>query len=129
MVSASDRAGGPLALLCVLAVGQLGGHLVLSAGGHQHVPEPGPSTDIPAPVMLLAHLTAVAFGAILIAACERLYLWVVLSDPRRRPSCPDRSRQPDPRSRGTTIRPSPAARTRRSPRRYRTEVPRPRRRT
>ena len=74
MVGASDRAGGPGALLGVLALGQLGGHLVLSAGGHQHVPAPGPSTVIPAPVMLLAHLAAVAFGAILIAACERLYL-------------------------------------------------------
>ena len=72
MVGASDRAGGRGALLGVLALGQLGGHLVLSSGGHQ-MPAAGPATGIPAPVMLLAHLAAVALGAILVAACERLY--------------------------------------------------------
>jgi hypothetical protein len=71
MVSASERTVGPRALLGVLALGQLGGHLVLSSGGH-HVPAAGPAVLIPAPVMLLAHAAAVALGAILVAACERL---------------------------------------------------------
>ena len=37
------------------------------------MPAAGPATGIPAPVMLLAHLAAVALGAILVEACERLY--------------------------------------------------------
>ena len=47
--------------------GQLVGHLMLSVAGHSH----GGSTS-PAPAMLVAHALAVAVGAILIAAGDRL---------------------------------------------------------
>jgi hypothetical protein len=54
-------------LLALLAAGQLAGHLMLSVAGHSHG---GPTS--PAPVMLVAHASAVAVGAILIAAGDRL---------------------------------------------------------
>lgn len=54
-------------LLCLLATGQLVGHLMLTAAGHSH----GEPTS-PAPAMLAAHVSAVVVGAILIAAGDRL---------------------------------------------------------
>lgn len=54
-------------LFCLLAGGQLIGHLMLSAAGHHH----GDSSS-PGPAMFVAHATAVVAGAILIAAGDRL---------------------------------------------------------
>lgn len=54
-------------LLCLLATGQLVGHLMLTAARHSH----GEPTS-PAPAMLAAHASAVVVGAILIAAGDRL---------------------------------------------------------
>ena len=54
-------------LLGVLAVGQLIGHLTLSAGGVM----PGAHTSA---LMLTAHLTAVLAGAVLVTSCERFYI-------------------------------------------------------
>jgi hypothetical protein len=53
-------------LIGVLAVGQLIGHLTLSAGGAM----PGAHTS---PLMLIAHLSAVVVGAVLVTSCERFY--------------------------------------------------------
>jgi hypothetical protein len=55
-------------LLCLLAAGQLLGHLMLSAVGHSHAPIAAP----PGAAMLAAHLVAIAAGAVLIAAVDRL---------------------------------------------------------
>ena len=63
----------PRRLLALLAVGQLLGHLLLSAAGHDHAG----STAPPAAAMLAAHLLAIVVGATLIAAGERL--WRALS--------------------------------------------------
>ncbi|MGO4444434.1 hypothetical protein AB4Z42_13855 [Mycobacterium sp. 2YAF39] len=63
-------ASTPRYLLGLLAVGQLLGHLLLSAAGHHH-------TSQPTAAMIAAHLMAIAAGAILIAAGERL--WCALS--------------------------------------------------
>jgi hypothetical protein len=60
-------------LFGLLAVGQLLGHLMLSAAGHHH-PE---STAPPAAAMLAAHLLAIVVGAALIVAGDRL--WRALS--------------------------------------------------
>ena len=57
------------ALFGLLAVGQLLGHLMLSAAGHHH-PE---STAPPAVAMLAAHLLAIVVGAALIVAGDRLW--------------------------------------------------------
>ena len=51
-------------LIGVLAVGQLIGHLTLSAGGAM----PGAHTSA---LMLTAHLAAVVAGAVLVTSCER----------------------------------------------------------
>lgn len=67
------RANTPRYLLGLLAVGQLLGHLLLSAAGHPHAGSAAP----PAAVMLAAHLLAIVAGAILIGAGERL--WRALS--------------------------------------------------
>ncbi|CAN5378531.1 hypothetical protein BH09ACT8_BH09ACT8_06070 [soil metagenome] len=53
-------------LMGVLAIGQLIGHLTLSAGGAM----PGDHTS---PLMLTAHLAAVLTGAVLVTSCERFY--------------------------------------------------------
>jgi hypothetical protein len=54
-------------LLGLLGMGQVVGHVLLSVAGHHHgVPES------PAPAMLIAHSSAVAAGAILVAAGDRL---------------------------------------------------------
>jgi hypothetical protein len=65
-----SRASTPRYLLGLLAVGQLLGHLLLSAAGHHH-------TSQPTAAMVTAHLLAIAAGATLIAAGERL--WRALS--------------------------------------------------
>jgi len=54
-------------LLGLLTAGQFVGHLMLSVAGHSH----GGSTS-PDPAMLVAHGSAVAAGAFLIAAGDRL---------------------------------------------------------
>ncbi|MBJ7341417.1 hypothetical protein [Mycolicibacterium sp.] len=59
-------------LVAVLAVGQLLGHALLGAAGHSHSPAAG----APFRLMVAAHLTAVAVGAALIAAGERLCIAV-----------------------------------------------------
>lgn len=55
-------------LLGLLAAGQLLAHLLLSAVGHSHTPTTAP----PGAAMLAAHLVAIAAGAALIAAVDRL---------------------------------------------------------
>jgi hypothetical protein len=55
-------------LLGLLAAGQLVGHLLLSVVGHRHAPISAP----PGAAMLTAHLVAIATGAALIAAVDRL---------------------------------------------------------
>ncbi|OBF40654.1 hypothetical protein A5724_07720 [Mycobacterium sp. ACS1612] len=62
------RAADVRVLLGLLAAGQLCGHIVLGAVGHSHAAATAP----PAAVMLAAHAVAVATGALLIAASDRL---------------------------------------------------------
>ena len=62
------RATDARVLLGLLATGQLLGHLMLSAVGHSHAPMAAP----PGAVMLAAHVVAIAAGAVLIAAVDRL---------------------------------------------------------
>jgi len=66
-LAASLRAADARVLVGLLAVGQLIGHVVLGAVSHHT-----PSTAPPAAVMLTAHVAAVAIGAVLIAAGDRL---------------------------------------------------------
>jgi hypothetical protein len=61
------RATDVRVLLCLLAAGQLVGHLMLGIAGHSHG---GPVSS--APPMLVAHALAVVVGAVLIAAGDRL---------------------------------------------------------
>jgi hypothetical protein len=68
LAATTARAGKSVVLVGLLAAGQLVGHLMLSAAGHQHTP----STAPPAAVMLAAHVVAIAAGAVLIAAGDRL---------------------------------------------------------
>jgi hypothetical protein len=63
-----SRAADARVLLGLLAAGQLCGHLMLSAAGHQHPAVTGP----PAAVMVAAHAVAIGTGALLIAASDRL---------------------------------------------------------
>jgi hypothetical protein len=74
-VSGWHRTAQAHVLMGVLAVGQLIGHLTLSAGGAM----PGAHTST---LMLTAHLAAVVAGAALVSSCERLY--VALSTAIRR---------------------------------------------
>ena len=60
------RAADTQVLLGLLAAGQLFGHVMLSAVGHSH------ASATPAAAMLVAHLAAIAAGAVLIAAGDRL---------------------------------------------------------
>ena len=62
------RAAEARVLVVLLAAGQLLGHVILSAVGHSH----GSSASPPAAAMLAAHLAAIATGAVLIAAGDRL---------------------------------------------------------
>jgi hypothetical protein len=62
------RAADVRVLLGLLAAGQLCGHVVLGTVGHSHAA----ATTPPAAVMLTAHVLAVATGALLIAASDRL---------------------------------------------------------
>ena len=62
------RAADARILVGLLAVGQLLGHLMLSAVGHHHAE----STAPPAAAMLVAHALAIVVGAVLIAAGDRL---------------------------------------------------------
>jgi hypothetical protein len=62
------RAAEATVLFGLLAGGQLCGHVLLSAVGHTHAATTAP----PATVMMAAHVVAVAVGAVLIAACDRL---------------------------------------------------------
>lgn len=62
------RAADARVLVGLLAGGQLCGHVILSAVGHSHPATTAP----PAAAMLAAHVVAVAAGALLIAACDRL---------------------------------------------------------
>lgn len=66
-------AGRSPGLFGLIAVGQLLGHLMLSAAGHHHSESSAP----PAVAMLVAHLLAIVVGAALIAAGDRL--WRALS--------------------------------------------------
>jgi hypothetical protein len=54
------------ALIGVLALGQVVGHLTLSGCGTMPMAKPSP-------LMLAAHLVAIVCGAVLVAASERLY--------------------------------------------------------
>jgi hypothetical protein len=62
------RAAEARVLVVLLAAGQLLGHVMLSGVGHTH----GSSTSPPGAAMLAAHLAAIAAGAVLIAAGDRL---------------------------------------------------------
>jgi hypothetical protein len=62
------RARGAPGLIALLAAGQILGHLVLAAAGHPH----GPAAGGPTPLMIGIHAAAVAVGAVLIAAGDRL---------------------------------------------------------
>ncbi|WP_006242454.1 hypothetical protein [Mycolicibacterium tusciae] len=73
LATAIPHASSPRCLLILLAVGQLLGHLVLSAVDHHHAGSSAP----PATAMLAAHLLAIVAGATLIAVGERL--WRALS--------------------------------------------------
>lgn len=62
------RAADARVLLALLAAGQLLGHVMLDGTGHAHASSAAP----PAAAMLVAHLAAIAAGAVLIAAGDRL---------------------------------------------------------
>ena len=68
LAAALTNAGQARVLLVLLAAGQLLGHVLLAASGHDHA---GASASPPV-AMLAAHLLAIAAGAILIAAGDRL---------------------------------------------------------
>jgi hypothetical protein len=55
-------------LVWLLAAGQLIGHVMLGAAGHQHAASGAPASA----VMLAAHIVAIGAGALLIAAGDRL---------------------------------------------------------
>jgi hypothetical protein len=65
--ASTQRARGAPGLIALLAVGQILGHLVLAAS-HSH----GAVAGEPTPLMVGAHAAAVAVGALLIAAGDRL---------------------------------------------------------
>jgi hypothetical protein len=66
--ASTKRTLGVAGLIALLAAGQVMGHLVLAATGHPH----GGAGTLPTPLMAGAHAAAVAAGAVLIAAGERL---------------------------------------------------------
>jgi hypothetical protein len=61
------RAADARVLVGLLAAGQVCGHVMLSAVGHNHA-----TTAAPPAAMLAAHVVAIGVGALLIAACDRL---------------------------------------------------------
>jgi hypothetical protein len=67
LAATTARAAETGVLLGLLALGQLVGHVMLTAVGHGHT-----STAPPVIAMLVAHVLAVAVGAALIAAGDRL---------------------------------------------------------
>jgi hypothetical protein len=67
-VATSRRTEQFTVLVCVLAAGQLLGHLLLGIDGHTH----HPAATAPWSTMLAAHVTAVAVGAALITIGGRL---------------------------------------------------------
>lgn len=68
LAAAIPRAADAHVMLGLLCAGQLVGHLMLAAAGHSH----GPSHAPAAWMMALAHLGAVAIGAVLISLGDRL---------------------------------------------------------
>jgi hypothetical protein len=62
------RAAEARVLVGLLAAGQVCGHVMLSAVGHNHATTAAP----PAAAMLAAHVVAIGVGALLIAAGDRL---------------------------------------------------------
>jgi hypothetical protein len=62
------RAADARVLLGLLTAGQVCGHVMLGAVGHNHATTAAP----PAAAMLAAHVVAIGVGALLIAACDRL---------------------------------------------------------
>ena len=68
LAAISDRASDIRVLASLLAGGQLVGHMALATAGHSH----GETSSWPSLLMLLMHLVAVAVGAVLVSACERL---------------------------------------------------------
>ncbi len=67
LAATSRVAATPSGLLVFLAVGQVLGHLLMTAAGHQH------TSAMPAPHMLAAHAAALLAGALLIATAERCW--------------------------------------------------------
>jgi hypothetical protein len=65
--AAGSRHRGTPGLIALLAAGQVLAHLVLAAAGHSHG-----AAGRSAPLMVGAHAAAVAAGAVLIAAADRL---------------------------------------------------------
>jgi drug/metabolite transporter (DMT)-like permease len=80
LVSRWPRTSHASALIGVLGLGQVVGHLTLSAGGSMHIAQPSPP-------MLAAHAAAVVVGALLVAACERLYTALSSAIRRYRSAC------------------------------------------
>jgi hypothetical protein len=68
LATSLSRAADTRVLIGLLAAGQLLGHVLLSAVGHSHDASSAP----PAAAMVAAHLMAIAAGAVLIAAGDRL---------------------------------------------------------
>jgi hypothetical protein len=64
----TERASDIRILATLLACGQVAGHLALATAGHSA----GQTSNSSAPLMLLMHLVAVAAGAALVCASERL---------------------------------------------------------
>jgi hypothetical protein len=68
VAASAQRTRGAPGLIALLAAGQVLGHLVFAAAGHPH----GGAEATPTPLMVGAHAAAVAAGAVLIAAGDRL---------------------------------------------------------
>ena len=122
MVSASDRTAGPWPLLGVLALGQLGSHLVLSSCGH-----PVPERDRPPGSRRPSCSWRMSWRWRSVRFWLRRASGSTRHCPRRSVATagsPSLSRRSCPRSRhdGPTIHNAASCS---SPRRYRTEVPRP----
>ena len=86
LVTTMRRSEDVKALVAILALGQLLGHVLLGAAGHAH----HAAASAPRGLMIGAHAVAIAVGAALIAAGGRLCAVVsrVLSSAARRPRPP-----------------------------------------